>query len=130
MEKVKGDELLKEFKDLENKLVEALKIEPIEISDEKSDIETKIAISAYIKKIKKVKKLFEKYESVARQIEKLSGDTKKQEEFTQAVVERREEEQGDNVNNQDTEEITLNDKKVIVKKNKKRQSNSIRSREF
>lgn len=130
MEKVKGDELLKEFKDLENKLVEALKIEPIEISDEKSDIETKIAISAYIKKIKKVKKLFEKYESVARQIEKLSGDTKKQEEFTQAVVEMREEEQVDNVNNQDTEEITLNDKKVIVKKNKKRQSNSIRSREF
>lgn len=130
MEKVKGDELLKEFKDLENKLVEALKIEPIEISDEKSDIETKIAISAYIKKIKKVKKLFEKYESVACQIEKLSGDTKKQEEFTQAVVEMREEEQVDNVNNQDTEEITLNDKKVIVKKNKKRQSNSIRSREF
>ena len=130
MEKVKGDELLKEFKDLENKLVEALKIEPIEISDEKSDIETKIAISAYIKKIKKVKKLFEKYESVARQIEKLSSDTKKQEEFTQAVVEMREEEQVDNVNNQDTEEITLNDKKVIVKKNKKRQSNSIRSREF
>ena len=77
MEKNKNDELLKLFKETEEKLLSALKIEPIKLDESLSKADTKKVINSYIKKVKKVKQIFEKYESIALEIEKLTGEVLK-----------------------------------------------------
>ena len=122
MEKNKNDELLKLFKETEEKLLSALKIEPIKLDESLSKADTKKVINSYIKKVKKVKQIFEKYESIAIQIEKLTGEKEKQKEITEAIVNLREEENGKIENS--VEEIVVGEKKVIITKKKKQQNKS------
>lgn len=122
MEKNKNDEPLKLFKETEEKLLSALKIEPIKLDESLSKSDTRKIINSYIKKVKKVKQIFEKYESIALQIEKLTGEKEKQKEITEAVVNLREEE---NENFEKVlEEIVVDEKKIIVSKKKKQQNKS------
>ena len=122
MEKNKNDELLKLFKETEEKLLSALKIEPIKLDESLSKADTKKVINSYIKKVKKVKKIFEKYESIALEIEKLTGEKEKQKEITEAVVNLREEE-NEKIENS-VEEVVVGEKKVVITKKKKQQNKS------
>lgn len=122
MEKNKNDELLKLFKETEEKLLSALKIEPIKLDESLSKADTRKIINSYIKKVKKVKQIFEKYESIALEIEKLTGEKEKQKEITEAVVNLREEE-NEKIENS-VEEVVVGEKKVVITKKKKQQNKS------
>ena len=83
------EELLQKFRKLEEKLVEVLKIEPLDIDESKQPSVIKREIKAYIQKVKAAKAVFDKYEEVAHEIEKLAEE--KETEFSSEVVNLREE---------------------------------------
>ncbi len=86
-----GKELIKKFKSLETKLLDILKIEPIDVDENMSSSVTKKNISKYIKKVKEAKAVFDEYEMTAKEIEKIAEkDSEKNEWVSKAVVDFRE----------------------------------------
>ena len=69
MKQSKTMSLVERFKKLEDKLVEVLKIEPLNFDAEKSAVEVKKEIKNYIKKVKIAKVVFDEYEQLAKEIE-------------------------------------------------------------
>ena len=88
MTKKDNNALVKKFQKIEQELIEVLKIKPIQFDEKTSSTEVKKEINGYIKKIKKVKTLFEQYEQVAEQIKK-AGKT--EDEVLHEVIDLREE---------------------------------------
>ena len=64
--------LIEKFKKIEGELVELLKLEEIDFSDEAKRQTVKSKIKANIKKVEKAKKLFQEYEAVANLIEEIN----------------------------------------------------------
>lgn len=89
MKDKKTEDLIQKFKSLEEKLVEVLNIEPLNIDENKQPSVIKKEIKAYIQKVKTAKAVFDKYEQVAHEIEKLAEE--KETEFSSEVVNLREE---------------------------------------
>ena len=67
--KSKETDLVEKFKKLENELLELLKIDEVEFSEDDKKQVVKNRLKAYIKKVEKARQVFEEYESVAKQIE-------------------------------------------------------------
>ena len=119
----KQNELIEKFKILESELIDALKAANIEVSDDKDEKVTKAALKSYIGKVKKLKKIFDEYESVAKEIEDLSAKDKTSEVDLKQVVELRESDE-----NQDEiarayafeDEVEVIDGKVLTKRKKKK----------
>ncbi len=83
-------ELLEKFKKIENELVDCLK-NAGDMLDEKKKATTKVQINEYIKQVEKARKLFDNYESVALEIEKLSGLKNTEIKTSEEIVNLREE---------------------------------------
>lgn len=84
-------DLLKKFKELENKLLEILKVQPVDFDENVSRAVLKKNIGKYIKKVNEAKKVFEEYEKIAKEIENLAIEESKENiDVSKAVVELRE----------------------------------------
>lgn len=85
-------ELVAEFKALEKKLIETLKLKPIKVGDEDANSTVKKNIKSYIKKVEEAKELLKKYEEVALKINELANEkVEPSEEVAKAVVKLRKE---------------------------------------
>ena len=73
MKKTNEAELVEKFRKLESELVEVLKIEGISFDDETKKQTVKSQLKAYIKKVEKARKVFDEYEKVAKEIEKIAA---------------------------------------------------------
>lgn len=73
MKKTNEVELVEKFRKLESELVEVLKIEGISFDDETKKQTVKSQLKAYIKKVEKARKVFDEYEKVAKEIEKIAA---------------------------------------------------------
>ncbi len=69
----KRAELLEKFKKIENELVECLKNAGSALDETNKKTAAKTQIKGYIKQVEKARCLFDEYEAVATEIEKLSG---------------------------------------------------------
>ena len=72
MSKTDAKELVEKFKKIEEELIEILKVKSPEFANDEKKQLVKSEIKKYIKKVEKARALFEMYENVALQIEKLS----------------------------------------------------------
>ena len=72
MSKTDAKELVEKFKKIEEELIEILKVKSPEFANDEKKQLVKSEIKKYIKKVEKARTLFEMYENVALQIEKLS----------------------------------------------------------
>lgn len=62
-------QLIKEFKEIENKLLKVLKLSEINLDELEKRSAVKKAIKSSIEAVEEAKKLFAEYESIAKQIE-------------------------------------------------------------
>lgn len=67
-------EIEKEFKEIEKKLIKILKSATLKISDNDDEVKTKEQIKKHIEKVNEARVLFEKYETLARQIHGYDDD--------------------------------------------------------
>lgn len=82
--------LIDKFVDLEEQIIDLLKEVDSEI-DFSADKKTVMSqLKSYISKVKKVDKLFEEYEKIAKKIESEANDESKDADLTYAVVDLRE----------------------------------------
>ncbi len=68
----KETSLIERFKTLESELIEALKPEDISFDDDAKKQVVKSQLKGYIKKVEKARKLFDEYEQIAEEIEKMT----------------------------------------------------------
>ena len=66
--KNKENELIEKFKELEVKLLDLLKIDAVDFSEEEKKSVVKNKLKAYIKKVEKARLAFEEYEQVAKKL--------------------------------------------------------------
>lgn len=114
--------LIEKFKKLESELVETLKVEDISFAEDAKKQVVKSQLKLYIKKVEKARKLFEEYERVALEIEKIAH-ADAGEQISSEVVNLREE------NNSVEKEVYVKEilaeadgVKVVQKKKKKTSS--------
>lgn len=114
--------LIEKFKKLESELVETLKVEDISFAEDAKKQVVKSQLKSYIKKVEKARKLFEEYERVALEIEKIAH-ADAGEQISSEVVNLREE------NNSVEKEVYVKEilaeadgVKVVQKKKKKTSS--------
>ena len=125
MKKTNEAELVERFRKLEAELVEVLKIEGISFDDETKKQSVKSQLKAYIKKVEKARKVFDEYESVAKEIEKIAAAEGKKgstsAEISEEVVNLREDEivLGDEAY---LDKLELVDGKTVTVKKKKKTS--------
>lgn len=113
----KRTELLSKFKKIEGELVESLKLTNLEISENENNLE-KSEIEKYIKQVKKTRKLFDEYESIAAKIEKLASEKGQKIENSEEIVNLRAPEQQETIVM--TEVLPDNKTKVTTKKKTKK----------
>ena len=109
--------LVDKFVDLEQQIIDLLMEVDLEV-DFSADRKTVMSqLKSYILKVKKVDKLFEEYEKIAKKIEGSTNDDEKNQDLTCAVVDLRE----------DSEEIKTEiesiNGEVKVKQTKKKKNN-------
>ena len=125
MKKTNEAELVERFRKLEAELVEVLKIEGISFDDETKKQSVKSQLKAYIKKVEKARKVFDEYESVAKEIEKIAAAEGKKgstsAEISEEVVNLREDEivLGDEAY---LDKLEIVDGKTVTVKKKKKTS--------
>lgn len=120
MTKINAKELVEKFKKIEDELIEILKVKPLEFSQDEKKQVVKTEIKKYIKKVEKARALFDEYESLAVEIEKLTS--KKDEEMLKNIEElasSREEMVSDEY---EDIQVVVEDKIVSVKKKKNKPS--------
>lgn len=116
--------LVDRFKKLEEELVAVLKIEEPTFEDDTKKQVVKSQLKSYIKKVEKARQLFDEYETVAKEIEKLAKKDK--EAVSAEIVALREDE------DVKEKEVYVNEilaEKGIVKQVKKKKK-TVASREF
>ncbi|MBR7172397.1 MAG: hypothetical protein IKD36_01245 [Clostridia bacterium] len=89
------EKLVEKFKKIETELVEILNESSIKINELDDKQVVKKAIKDYIKKVGKAKKLFDEYETIAKEIEDINNDEGESAELSKAVLEFRESEMGE-----------------------------------
>lgn len=113
--------LVEKFVDLEEKIIDLLR----EVnSDIDFSADRKIVMSQlkeYVLKVKKVDKLFEEYESLAKKIEGASNEDEKSQDLTYAVVDLREDSEAVK-----TEIENINGEIKVKKTKKKKTSQAVR----
>ena len=114
----KQDKLIEKFKNLESQLVELLKLEPLEIDSTTQGVKTKI--KSYIKKVNKVRTVFDEYEKLADEIEKMSASDDNQ--MVSAVVDLRESSIEEKQVEEYVDELVISDQGAKKVKKKKTQS--------
>ena len=87
----KRAELLEKFKKIENELVDCLKNAGSALDETKKKTAAKTQIKGYIKQVEKARVLFDEYEAVATEIEKLSGLKNTEIKTSEEIVNLREE---------------------------------------
>ena len=113
--------LIEVFKNLEKQIIETLESADITIDEKADEVTTKKNLKNYIGKINKAKKLFDEYERVAKDIEKISSDAEKTDgKLSEAVVDMRD------VSPETAIEIQQIENSVIVKKKKKNSGGTAR----
>lgn len=119
MEK-KDVSLIDEFRKIEQQIIEQLNSTELSIDYEADNKAIVSTLKNYIEKVKRVEKLFDEYENVAKKIEKLTGDEIKKQSMTEAVVDLRE----------DSEELKTEieniNGKVVVKKKKQKTNHAVK----
>ena len=113
--------LVEEFVDLEEQIVDLLKEVNMEID---FSADKKVVISQLkenISKVKKMDKLFEEYENLAKKIEDSSTDEEKSQDLTYAIVDLREDS-----NEVKTEIENINGEVKVKQTKKKKTSQSVR----
>ena len=105
--------LVDKFKKIEAEMLEILKENNIDFDESVSDKALKAMLKKYIANVRKIEKLFEEYEGIAKQIEEISSDSKEKAVIDEAVVNLRE----DDI--QETVEIQNINNKIVVKRKKK-----------
>ena len=113
--KNKENELIEKFKELEVKLLDLLKIDAVDFSEEEKKSVVKNKLKAYIKKVEKARLVFEEYEQVAKKIEKLSADKK----ISEDIVALREDLKTDEVEKYVDETLIEQGEVKVVKKKQK-----------
>ena len=114
-------ELIEKFKDIEKQLIDTLKGAGVKIDESADSKTTKANLKAYIQKVKKAEKLFDEYEKIALEIEKLSGNEKEADkELSEAVVDMRE------VSPETAVEIQNINGELLVKQKQKKTSGKAR----
>lgn len=83
--------LIEKFRELEEQLVEILKLEGVSFDENEKKQVVKSQLKNYIKKVEKAKALFEEYEAVAKQIEQLAVKDKTSEVSSEVVALREDE---------------------------------------
>lgn len=134
------NELVSEFKALEKKLIETLKLKPIKFGDEDGNAAVKKNIKNYIKKVEEAKEILKKYEEVAIKLNELANENvEPNEEVAKAVVKLRKEpkvnvseiellKESDQKNEKEEVVVEIENGKAVSKTRKKKKDNS--SREF
>lgn len=116
MTKANAKELVEKFKKIEDELIEILKIKPLEFSEDEKKQVVKSEIKKYIKKVEKARVLFDEYEGLAAEIEKLTS--KKDEEMLKNVEELASSREELHSDEYEDVQVVVDDKTVSVKKKK------------
>ncbi len=85
------ESLVEKFRKKEVELLEILNEKNIVFDESQEKTVVKKSLKEYIKKINKAKKIFEEYETLAKEIEDITGDEGESAELSKTVVEFREE---------------------------------------
>ena len=85
------ENIVEKFKKKEAELLEILNEKNVIFDESQEKSVIKKSLKDYIKKINKAKKIFEEYESLAKEIEDITGDEGESAEFSKTIVEFREE---------------------------------------
>ena len=84
------ENLVEKFKKKESELLEILNENNVIFDESQEKAVVKKNLKDYINKINKAKKIFEEYESLAKEIEDITGDEGESAEFSKTIVEFRE----------------------------------------
>ena len=120
----KTTELMQRFTELEQKLIDVLNMPSVDIDEKVTKATLKKNLSKYIKHVEEAKVLLEEYESVAKEIEKLTSKKADGETLSKAVVDLREEEKIEEFADAYATEIVVVDEKVTANKRKKKTKTS------
>ena len=118
----KEKNLVNKFKKIENELLELLKIDIVEFSDDEKKQTVKSKLKTYIKKVEKARQVFVEYEQVAKQIESLMTN----QNVSDDIVALREEPKVEEIDKYIDQTIVEGGQAKVIKK---RQKNS-NAREF
>lgn len=108
------ENLVEKFKSKELELMQILSETNISINENQEKSIVKKSIKDYIKKVNKAKKIFDEYETLAKEIEDITGDEGESAELSKAVVEFRED-----LSVEEVKKIEKTDEKTNVKKTSK-----------
>ena len=85
------ENLVEKFRKKEVELLEILNDKNVIFDESQEKSVVKKNLKDYIKKVNKAKKIFDEYETLAKEIEDITGDEGESAEFSKTVVEFREE---------------------------------------
>ncbi|MBQ4541313.1 MAG: hypothetical protein IJA23_00515 [Clostridia bacterium] len=108
------ENLVEKFKKKELELLEILNEKNVIFDESQEKAVVKKSLKDYIKKVNKAKKIFDEYETLAKEIEDITGDEGESAELSKTVVEFREE-----IPLEEQAEIEVEKEKQSSKKTKK-----------
>ena len=108
------ENLVEKFKKKELELLEILNEKNVIFDESQEKAVVKKSLKDYIKKVNKAKNIFDEYETLAREIEDITGDEGESAEISKTIVEFREE-----VPLEEQAEIEVEKEKQSSKKTKK-----------
>ena len=121
------EKLINDFKKVESELIEILNEKGVFIDENENKAVVKKSLKEYIKKVNKAKKLFEEYETLAKQIEDIDSDDDDLPELSRVVLEFRESVQVESQErNFDEKKVSKKSKKSDEKKNKKKNNEPVK----